>query len=179
MNLETISTERLLLKKITPQELKLIFRNYAKEEVKSLLGLVNDEQYTLEKQKSDQGHTSYNRTILLFLLVDKVSGNTIGRCGFHNWLLSHQRAELGYVLSAIEDRQKGLMSEALKAIIDYGFSVLNLHRIEAMTSKDNFASIRLLEKNGFTKEAVLREHFYADGIFYDSVVFSKLKIEHS
>ncbi|MGL5888553.1 MAG: GNAT family N-acetyltransferase [Bacteroidia bacterium] len=178
MELETLITKRLILKKLTPHDLKLIFGKYSKDEVKQLFGFNSDEEYSSEKRKSDLGHTSYNRSILQFLFVDKETQKTIGRGGFHNWFFLHHRSELGYLISDVNFRQKGLMNEALEALIDYGFTTMNLHRIEAFTGKDNIASIRLLEKNGFTKEAVLREHYFIDGVFVDSVVFSKLKQEH-
>jgi [ribosomal protein S5]-alanine N-acetyltransferase len=178
MEFETLTTDRLLLKKVTPHELKLIFAKYPKDDAKQLLGLLSDDEYISEKRKSDIGHTSYNRSIVQFLFVDKETQKTIGRGGFHNWFFLHHRSELGYLISDVNFRQKGLMSEALKAIVNYGFDKMNLHRIEAFTGKDNIASMRLLEKNGFTKEAVLREHYFIDGAFVDSVVFSKLKHEH-
>jgi [ribosomal protein S5]-alanine N-acetyltransferase len=178
MEFETLTTDRLLLKKVTPHELKLIFAKYPKDDIKQLLGLLSEDEYISEKRKSDIGYTSYNRSMVQFLFVDKETQKTIGRGGFHNWFFLHHRSELGYLIADVNFRQKGLMSEALKAIVDYGFEKMNLHRIEAFTGKDNIASMRLLEKNGFTKEAVLREHYFIDGAFVDSVVFSKLKHEH-
>jgi ribosomal-protein-alanine N-acetyltransferase len=178
MEFETIITERLLLKKVTPHELKHIFEKYSRDEAKEFFGFTSDDEYTSEKRKSDIGYTSYNRSILQFLFVDKETQKTIGRGAFHNWFFLHHRSELGYLISDVNFRQKGLMNEALKAIMDYGFTKMNLHRIEAFTGTDNIASIRLLEKNGFTREAVLREHYLLDGAFVDSIVFSKLKHEH-
>lgn len=178
MELETLITERLILKRVTPHDLKLIFAKYPKDDAKLLLGLSSDDEYISEKRKSDVGHTSHNRSILQFLFTDKETQKTIGRGGFHNWFFLHHRSEIGYLISDVSFRQKGLMNEALKAMIDYGFTTMNLHRIEALTGTDNLVSMRLLEKNGFTKEAVLRDHYYRDGAFVDSVMFSKLKHEH-
>ncbi|MCU0434789.1 MAG: GNAT family N-acetyltransferase [Bacteroidia bacterium] len=179
MELETLFTQRLILKKLTADDLKFIFASYSPNEVKQLLGFVSDEEYLKEKQKSDIGHTSHHRSICQFIFIDKESGKTIGRGGFHNWFVLHHRSEIGYLISDLAFRQKGLMSEALKAMIDYGFSAMKLHRIEAFTADDNFASIRLLEKNGFIKEALLREHYLLDGKFIDSLMFSKLSTEHT
>lgn len=67
------------------------------------------------------------------------------------WRLSKERryAELGYELTP-EHHGKGIMSEALKAVIDYGFNVMQLSTIEAFTHSENSASVRLLERNHFT-----------------------------
>jgi [ribosomal protein S5]-alanine N-acetyltransferase len=178
MDLEALHTTRLALKKLTAEDLKFIFANYDMQEVIGLMGLNSEEEYLKEKQKSDIGHTSYQRSICQFLFVHRQTGKTIGRGGFHNWFLLHRRSEIGYVITDPNYREQGLMSEALKAMLDYGFTTLNLHRIEAYTATDNLASIKLLEKNQFVKEAVLRSHYLYNDTFVDSVLFSKLKHEH-
>lgn len=71
------------------------------------------------------------------------------------------------------------MKEALPYIIDYGFDRMNLHRIEAMVGPDNQASLRLVKGLGFVEEGLLREHYFIDGKFYDSLVFSLLKKEYN
>ena len=65
------------------------------------------------------------------------------------------RAELGYWI-AIPHRNKGYASEAVRTIIEYGFSKLNLKRIQAYHSIDNPASGRVLEKAGMVFEGILR-----------------------
>lgn len=57
-------------------------------------------------------------------------------------------AEVGYDLNP-EFQRKGIMNEALKSVVDYGFNTLNLSKIEAFTHKENENSIKLLENNRF------------------------------
>ncbi|WP_284653739.1 GNAT family N-acetyltransferase [Flavobacterium terrisoli] len=172
---EILETERLLLKKITPALFADLFANYPEAEIKKLLGLSTEEEFLKEKAKSEGGYTTYDRTILAFVLVSKESGQTIGRCGYHNWYKDHSRAELGYALNNDESKRKGYMGEAVKAILDYGFKVMNLNRIEAFIGPANEASLRLVKKNGFVQEGQLRQHFVRNGEAEDSVVFSLLK----
>jgi ribosomal-protein-alanine N-acetyltransferase len=70
------------------------------------------------------------------------------------------------------------MTEALQAIIDYGFTKMNLHRMEALVSTGNVPSLRLMEKYNFVKEGVLRQHYYTADKYDDSVMFSKLYQEY-
>ena len=70
-----------------------------------------------------------------------------------------------------------LMSEAVEAIIRYGFSELNLNRIEAIVGPENAPSLRLMEKNGFVQEGRLRKHYPAGDGFEDSLVFGLLREE--
>ena len=85
----------------------------------------------------------------------------------------HYRAEIGYLLHP-DYQQKGIMDEALKAVIKYGFETMQLHSIEANVNPANAASMKLLEKNGFVKEAYFKENYFYNGQFLDSVIYSLL-----
>ena len=65
-----------------------------------------------------------------------------------NFSNDNKIAEIGYDLSPTFQR-KGIMDEALKSVVTFGFSKLNLSKIEAFTHKENQSSIRLLENNKF------------------------------
>ena len=79
---------------------------------------------------------------------------TCGYYGFHNW---HKRAGIGYELAQPFWRQ-GIMTEALGAIIEFGFKRVGLNRIEAVVMPENNGSAKLLEGLGFYQEGVLREY---------------------
>lgn len=72
----------------------------------------------------------------------------IGTICLWNFSENNKIAEVGYDLDPIFHR-KGIMSEALISIVNFGFIQLNLHKIEAFTNKENENSKKLLEKNGF------------------------------
>lgn len=178
MNFETIETKNLLLKGLSPNDMKSIFENHSKAEIKNLLGHRSEEDFLKEESKYKNGYSSYNRSFKLFLIIDKSSNTIIGRCGIHNWNVEHKRAEIGYVMEEESYKRKVLMTEALGAIIEYGFTKLNLNRIEALVGIGNTASLRLMEKYNFVKEGVLRQHYFTAGKFEDSVMFSKLCDEY-
>lgn len=178
MNPVIIETERLILKGFSPDDMKHIFEGCSKPEIKKILGHRTEEDYQKEESKYRNGYASYNRSFLLFLLADKASGTIIGRCGIHNWNAEHRRAEAGYVMEDEQYKRKGLMSEAFGAVIDYGFDKLSLHRMEALVGTGNIPSLRLMEKYGFVREGLLREHYYISGRYEDSALFSKLSPEH-
>lgn len=175
MEFETLETERTYLKKLTPESFKELFQNHSEETVMELLGLENHEEFLIEKEKSRGGYTTYDRSILAFLIVSKASNKTIGRCGFHNWYSDHKKAEIGYVIFKETDRNQGYLNEVLTVVLDYGFHVMNLNRIEACTSPNNAASLHLIRKNGFIQEGHLRQHFVRNGEIEDTFIFSLLK----
>ena len=97
----------------------------------------------------------------------------IGTIGFWRIISEHFRAEIGYMLNT-DFHAKGIMHEAMKPVLDYGFSVMNLHSVEANVNPENFASMKLLEKNGFIREAYFKENYYYNGKFLDTLVYSLL-----
>lgn len=175
MNFEVLKTNRLVLKRLLPNDFNYIFENYSKEEIKKLLGHDSEDEFLKEKSKYEKGYTTYNRSFVYFQIIEKLSKSIIGDCVFHNWYFEHKRAELGYSITNERFKRKGLMSEALKVIIDYGFNEMKLHRIEALVGDKNTASLKLMEKYNFVREGLLRQHYFIEGEFENSIIFSKLK----
>ncbi len=106
----------------------------------------------------------------------KAEGALIGTCGYHSWNEEHARAEIGYDLWP-DYWGRGLMPEALRVLLRYGFEVMGLNRVEATTHTENEQSMRVLEKLGFRREGVLREYYCQDGVCNDQVLFSLLRRE--
>lgn len=97
----------------------------------------------------------------------------IGTIGLWRFIPAHYRAEIGYSLHP-EFWQQGYTSEVLTAVLDYGFKHLHLHSIEANVNPLNLASIALLEKHGFVKEAHFKENYFFQNHFLDSAIYSLL-----
>ena len=104
----------------------------------------------------------------------KNTSKVIGNIGYYRMKKEHDRAEVGYLLSADLFR-KGIMHEALNAVLDYGFAKMNLHSVEAVINPANEASEKLLLKNNFVREGYFKEEFFWNGVYQDSAVFSLLK----
>lgn len=97
----------------------------------------------------------------------------IGIIGFWRMQKEHYLAELGYSLQRAHWGQ-GLMSEAIGAVVDFGFNTLGFHKVEAFTRPENMGSIRALDKNGFLREGHFRENIFWEGVFHDSLVYGRL-----
>ena len=87
-----------------------------------------------------------------------------------------RRAEIGYVLRS-DMWGQGYMNEALHSLVDFGFSELNLHRIEADIDPRNLASAKTLHRLGFTKEGYLRERWIVEGVISDTELYGLLHYE--
>ncbi len=67
------------------------------------------------------------------------------------------------------------MSEALTAIIDFGFETMELNRIEALVFPGNENSSKLLKKLGFHLDGLLRQNYFCKGKYWDELCFSLLR----
>jgi ribosomal-protein-alanine N-acetyltransferase len=106
----------------------------------------------------------------------EVDGRIAGICTLAGIDRMHRRASLGFAL-AREFWGRRVMSRAVPLVLDFGFHVLALHRIEADADPRNTASIRLLERLGFVHEGHLRERYFQLGEAQDAVVFGMLRSE--
>jgi [ribosomal protein S5]-alanine N-acetyltransferase len=87
-----------------------------------------------------------------------------------------QSGTLGYWIGAPHARQ-GLMLAAVRATIGYAFTTLRLHRIEASCLPHNEASVRLLERAGFTREGYARAYLRINGVWQDHLLFGLLETD--
>lgn len=178
MQFEEIHTERLRLRKLTPKIYDYIHAHFPDDALMDFLGLKSAGELEKEKTKYAHGLKTYNRTFANFQMIDRETGQLIGACGFHTVYPEHSRAEIGYAIVDEDFKRKGLMGEALEAIVEYGFKNMHLNRIEAMVGPSNVASLRLIEKMGFVREGLLRKHYCKNGTPEDSIIFSLLKDEY-
>lgn len=84
--------------------------------------------------------------------------------------------ELGYYVAA-DAWGNGYATDEARTLADYAFTELRLHRIQAKAFAGNAASKRVLEKVGFEREGVLRDHWYRDGTHEDVHVYGLLESE--
>jgi len=88
--------------------------------------------------------------------------------------ISRKNAELGYWL-AEPFWGKGIMTEAVKSMTDWGFKHLDINRIFARPFGHNIASQKVLEKAGYQLEAQIKEGFFKNGRFVDELIYARRK----
>lgn len=103
----------------------------------------------------------------------KGEDKVIGVIGYVKMNAAYHRAEVGYMLHD-GYHGKGIISEALAAVLRHGFEAYRLHSVEAIIDPANVASEKVLEKSGFVKEGFFREAEYWDGRYLDIAVYSLL-----
>jgi RimJ/RimL family protein N-acetyltransferase len=108
-----------------------------------------------------------------WFFVEKKDGVKIGYIAH---FLRAGETELGYNIVPT-DRRKGYASEAIRIMVDYLFLSKDIVRIQAKADPENLASWKALEKNGFTREGILRKTYYCRGEWRDDCMYSILREE--
>lgn len=109
-------------------------------------------------------------------LERRQDGRLIGTCGLFRWNKSWRNCVIGYEILR-ECHGRGYMREALTEVLDYGFSRMYLHRIQAEMHPDNVASIGLATRLGFRFEGVHREQAFWGAKYHDLRCYSLLERE--
>lgn len=105
-----------------------------------------------------------------FLLFDKADGLPVGRARLSDFVRGAMHGcNLGYEIARTQEGH-GLMTEGLRAVIDYAFGPLNLHRVQAAYRPENLRSGRVLERLGFVQEGLARSYLRVDGQWTDHVI---------
>lgn len=112
-----------------------------------------------------------------FAMVEKRSGQVVGVAGLYMISPTARRAQFNILIGEPKAWNKGLGTEALDLLANYGFGVLNLNSIQLGVNADNKGAVRSYEKAGFVHEGARREFVYRNGRYYDSLMMSILRRE--
>lgn len=115
-------------------------------------------------------------SVVLSIIVKK-NKKLIGTVGLHKINKIYRSAIFGIVIGDFENLSRGYGTEAMEIIIEYGFNVLNLHRIDLMAHDFNRRAIDAYKKVGFIEEGRKRESFYLDGKYHDTILMAILKTD--
>lgn len=177
MDYQAINTPHLILRPSTAETYDWLFASQSDTAIMDYLDLKTADDLEVEREKHKLGLVTHNRKFVMFHILEKETLRHLGACALHSWFPLHQRAEVGYHITQPADMNKGIMTEALSHVLHFGFTQMNLNRIEACLSEANIPSMKLLLNAGFKREGLLRQHYNTGTEILDSVVMSLLKKE--
>ncbi|TDL65171.1 N-acetyltransferase [Rhodococcus qingshengii] len=172
-----IETKRLFLRKATKLDAEHMFTYLSDKDVVKHMGLEPFQTMNDVYEEIDWYQSIYDEgSGIRWGITIKDSDKVIGSCGFLNMKSKHHRAEVGFELSK-DYWGKGIASEALEAMVKYGYLHYQLERIEALIEPKNIPSQKLVERLGFIREGLLRHYEFTCGKFDDLYIYSILKDE--
>ncbi len=148
---------------------------------------LNDSEVTIFQNKgifpnSIEKQTQYfeslinNNHDIVLAIIEEETNKHIGCVGLHKIDWVHRSAELGIVIGDKDVWGRKYGKQAWNLITEYGFNVLNLHRIFAIIIEGNIASQKSAESAGFELEGKLRDYLFKDGKYLNAFYYSKLKV---
>ncbi len=170
----TLTTDRLLLRKIVMEDAPELFFQRTDERVMKYIERPRptsiDDTYAFITKITE---AEKNNELITWGITLKNDPKLIGTVCYLNIQKENHRSELGYALHP-DHWGKGVMNEVLDAVIDYGFKEMKLHSIVANINPANIGSQKLLEKHKFVREAYFKENFLWQGKFLDSAIYTLL-----
>jgi ribosomal-protein-alanine N-acetyltransferase len=107
------------------------------------------------------------------LICFNETGKIVGRANLSNIVRGvFQNANLGYIIDHAHNG-RGIATKAVGLLVNYAFTGLNLHRLEAATLLHNYGSQRVLEKNGFRREGLAKDYLFINGKWQDHFIFAR------
>ncbi|MBT2692500.1 GNAT family protein [Bacillus sp. ISL-55] len=178
-NLPQLETERLILRKISLEDIDDIHTYASNPEVSKYV--------FWEAHKTRAATEEYVKMILALYEEGKIApwgihykedNKLIGTVDFVSWQPQHKTAEIGYALS-MDYWGRGIATEAAKELIRFGMKEMKLVRIQAKALVANKGSERVMEKAGMNFEGILRKFIFIKGAHYDVKMYSIIREDAS
>lgn len=131
-------------------------------------------RFVLEQYIASAHQDIYSVKQLRLMICDSES-KAIGTIDLFDFDPNHLRAGIGILIAGKEDRRKGSASEALELLIDYCFTILNLHQVYCNITIDNEASVLLFQKHGFQITGMKKQWVREGDKFKDELLLQRLR----
>ncbi len=174
----TLRGELVFLRALEPQDLEFIYQLENSEALWEVSHTQTPYSRFLIHQYLENAHQDIYEAKQLRMVICLVDSNqTIGLIDLFDFDPKNERAGIGIVINAPENRCKGLGSEALELLINYAFYHLNLHQLYANISTDNLSSVQLFTKFGFECVGVKKQWNRVGNVRKDEALYQLLNIK--
>ncbi|PIH58107.1 GNAT family N-acetyltransferase [Paenibacillus sp. LK1] len=170
-----LETKRIYLRPFESTDVDIYFPGLFDAEMRRLTGTQNSFTRTQVERYIENAAQDDSRLMLLIALQE--NDQVIGEIALMDLHTKNLSAHIRIAIDHTEHQGKGYGSEALLLMLDYGFGICNLHRIELEVYAFNQRAIRTYEKLGFQREGVRREALYYNHQYHDAIQMSMLKNE--
>lgn len=174
MKLEKLEYGRAKLRPLEPEDIDLLYEWENEMKIWAVSNtLVPFSRYILEQYILNSQQDIYESKQLR-LIIETKAGKAAGAVDLFDFDPFHQRAGVGILIHNINEREKGLASDALVLLCQYADEVIGLHQLYANISDDNLASIRLFGKCGFELAGRKKEWVKSGKVWKDELIFQKI-----
>ena len=172
----TFETKRLILRRFSYTDDKDMLKYWISDEkIQNLYGEPVYKTQEEVRELLDKYISSYiKQDYYRWAIINKETEECIGQIAYFLVDSKNHFAEIEYCIGS-EFQRRGLATEVTKAVIEFGFNKMNLHKVQISHKSINTPSKRVIEKCGFTYEGTLRDYFYQDEKYSDRLYYSILR----
>ncbi|MEA1992870.1 MAG: GNAT family protein [Euryarchaeota archaeon] len=164
---------------------KVVLRALEKEDIENCWRWINDPEITeglamifpvskYEEEKWYENTVGDDKNKIFAIEADSTY---IGNIGLHEIDWVNRKAELGIMIGEKESQGKGYGTDAIKTLLRYAFTKMNLHKIQLRAFEYNKKAIQCYKKCGFNEEGVMREDVFRNGTYHSTIFMSILRSE--
>lgn len=168
-----IKTERVLLRQFVDSDLENVFKGLSHPEIVKYYGVNYDTLDSTKEQMNFFSDLERNGTGIWWAICSLDNSIFYGAGGLNNLIKEHKKAEIGFWLLC-DYWGKGLMKEVMPLICNYGFDVLDLHRIEGIVESENTNCKRAMSKLNFNYEGTMKECEIKNGKFISLDIYASI-----
>lgn len=167
-----LKTKHLILRRMEEKDIQGLYNFYSDPKALKYIArnLITDIEHAVEKLKIfDQ--LFINKIGIWWAFNKKGEEEFIGFGGFFEVDKEANKAEIGYGFLP-GNWGKGYGTETVEILTEFGLKELKLHKIYANVDPENKASVKLLEKFGYKREGLFKDHDYAQNKYFDTAVYT-------
>lgn len=168
----TLYTKRLLLRQIMDSDLPNIYNGLSNEKVIQYYGISYTSMEATKEQMAFYKDIEQKKTGIFWAICSLDNKQFYGVGGYHNWHHAFKKAEISFWLLP-EFWGQGMMQEALATICNYGFTTMELHRIEGFVESDNHLCKNAMNKLEFSQEGCMKDCEIKNGKFISLEIYAK------
>lgn len=163
------------LRALEPKDLDFLYVLENDTEIWEISNTLKPYSRAVLKNYLENAHRDIYEVKQLRLCICNPKDESVGFIDLFDFDPKHGRAGIGIIILNTANRNKGVGAEALSLLLEYTFSVLELHQVYANILEDNLVSIHLFEKLGFQRVGVKKDWIRWDGKFKNELLYQKLK----
>lgn len=145
-------------------------------EISEIMGYLPTKNLLNQRKWFESISIDNSRFIFAICLLE--NDEHIGNVGLGNIDYISRHCMLNIFIASDKDRQKGIGTEATKLVLDFAFMKLNMNKVHLRTSENNILANKMYSNLGFSKEGVLRQHYFTEGKYENKIIYSILRSEY-
>ncbi len=167
--------QKLNLRALEPEDLEFLFEIENNEAFWEVSHTQTPFSKYILKQYLENAHLDiFEAKQLRLLIEEKSTKKQVGMIDLFDFNPTHKRAGIGILIHP-DFQQNGFATEALSLLINYAFSILDVHQLFANITLDNTNSLSLFAKHNFQKVGIKKDWILSEGKFKDEVLFQLIK----